>query len=249
MLLLLLRQNIPDTMDDVNDNDGSDNNGSSSRIAEQAMKVAKAAVVSSSSSSSAGGSGEQHPQRLDIHTLKKYVQYCRAKCAPRLSKQASEVLSSAYVKIRDDVRKKDGGNGAGNNNAVPITVRQLEALVRISESLAKMRLAPEATTDDVAEALRLFRVSTMAASNADAQSVQSNIVAAASGNSGEDVQRIEAFLRSRIAVQSVVSRKRIVEEAAAQGYDFYGVARAIAVMVMRGEVQEKSQGRLLKRII
>jgi len=246
-------------MDDVNgNNDSSDNNGSSSsRIAEQAMKVAKAAVVSSSSSSSSStadsGEAQNHPQqqRLDIHTLKKYVQYCRAKCAPRLSKQASEVLSSAYVKIRDDVRKKDGGNGSAGNkhNAVPITVRQLEALVRISESLAKMRLAPEATTDDVAEALRLFRVSTMAASNADAQSVQSNIVAAASGNSGEDVQRIETFLRSRIAVQSVVSRKRIVEEAAAQGYDFYGVARAIAVMVMRGEVQEKSQGRLLKRII
>jgi DNA replicative helicase MCM subunit Mcm2 (Cdc46/Mcm family) len=29
--------------------------------------------------------------------------------------------------------------------AVPITVRQLEALVRISESLAKMRLSAEAT--------------------------------------------------------------------------------------------------------
>ena len=216
----------------------SDGGDAGSKIAEQAMKVAKAAV---------GGEQQQQQQQLDSHTLKKYVQYCRAKCAPRLSKQASEVLSSAYVKIRDDVRKKDGGKHNGGN-AVPITVRQLEALIRISESLAKMRLAPEASTDDVAEALRLFRVSTMAASNADAQSVQSNIIAAASGGSGEDVQRIEGFLRSRITVQSVVSRKRIVEEAAAQGYDYYGVARAIAVMVMRGEVQEKSQGRLLKRI-
>ncbi len=40
-------------------------------------------------------------------------------------------------------------------------VRQLEALVRISESLAKMRLAPFANETDVDEALRLFHVSTL----------------------------------------------------------------------------------------
>ena len=39
--------------------------------------------------------------------------------------------------------------------------RQLEALVRISESLAKMRLAPFANETDVDEALRLFHVSTL----------------------------------------------------------------------------------------
>ena len=39
--------------------------------------------------------------------------------------------------------------------------RQLEAIVRISESLAKMRLAPFATEADVDEALRLFQVSTL----------------------------------------------------------------------------------------
>ncbi len=40
-------------------------------------------------------------------------------------------------------------------------IRQLEALVRISESLAKMRLAPFANETDVDEALRLFHVSTL----------------------------------------------------------------------------------------
>ena len=40
-------------------------------------------------------------------------------------------------------------------------VRQLEALVRIAESLAKMRLAPFANETDVDEALRLFHVSTL----------------------------------------------------------------------------------------
>ena len=39
--------------------------------------------------------------------------------------------------------------------------RQLEAIIRISESLAKMRLKPFASDQDVDEALRLFQVSTL----------------------------------------------------------------------------------------
>ena len=42
--------------------------------------------------------------------------------------------------------------------AIPITVRQLEAIVRISESLAKMELKPFATDAHVDEAIRIFQV-------------------------------------------------------------------------------------------
>lgn len=48
-------------------------------------------------------------------------------------------------------------------SVIPITVRQLEATIRISESLAKMQLLPFATEKHVAEALRLFQVSTLEA--------------------------------------------------------------------------------------
>lgn len=41
--------------------------------------------------------------------------------------------------------------------------RQLEAIIRISESLAKMSLSPFATEVHVDEALRLFQVSTLEA--------------------------------------------------------------------------------------
>lgn len=44
--------------------------------------------------------------QLDIPTMKKYIQYCKAKCKPRLSDEAGDILASSYVKIRDDVRKR-----------------------------------------------------------------------------------------------------------------------------------------------
>lgn len=44
---------------------------------------------------------------------------------------------------------------------VSLRYRQLEAIIRIAESLAKMKLQPFATEMDVEEALRLFQVSTL----------------------------------------------------------------------------------------
>ncbi|XP_047353164.1 DNA replication licensing factor Mcm5-like isoform X3 [Vespa velutina] len=45
--------------------------------------------------------------------------------------------------------------------SIPIAVRQLEAVIRISEALARMQLQSFATEIHVNEALRLFQVSTL----------------------------------------------------------------------------------------
>lgn len=59
--------------------------------------------------------------------------------------------SGAYQHEKEVDRKK----------TIPITVRQLEAIIRISESLAKMQLQPFVNETHVDEALRLFQVSTL----------------------------------------------------------------------------------------
>lgn len=46
--------------------------------------------------------------------------------------------------------------------------RQLEAIIRVTESLAKMELQPFVTDRHVDEALRLFKVSTLEAAAANA---------------------------------------------------------------------------------
>lgn len=48
--------------------------------------------------------------------------------------------------------------GVQRAQVVSATPRQLESLVRLSEALARMRLAPTVEAADVAEALRLMRV-------------------------------------------------------------------------------------------
>jgi hypothetical protein len=59
---------------------------------------------------------------------------------------------------------------------------------------------------------------------------------------------MESFLHARLAKGSLVNRQRLLEEAVSQGHDAISVAQAIHAMVGRGDVQERNQGRLLKRI-
>jgi len=120
---------------------------------------------SSSSSSSSGGSGggggggggADDSADMDLTTMKKFVTYCRGRCAPRLSEATAALLSSEYVRIRTDMKSRRDEQG-DDAQAVPITVRQLEALVRISESLAKMQLKADVGPEHVEEAIRLFKV-------------------------------------------------------------------------------------------
>jgi len=147
--------------------------------------------------------------------------------------------------------------GGQSQAAIPITVRQLEALVRVSESLAKMRLDSGVQSEDIAEALRLFKVSTMTANSADSNGSNSGRAPPGTGGAGlmsaamptqEELMRAESFLRSRLAIGAVLNKQRVVEEAAAQGYNAMVVARALSIMVARGEVQERNQSRMVKRV-
>ncbi|KAE8676102.1 DNA replication licensing factor MCM5 [Hibiscus syriacus] len=70
--------------------------------------------------------------------LKRYIQYCRTECHLRLSEAACAKLQSDYVDIRRGMRQQ--ANETGESAAILITVRQLEAIIRLSEALAKMKL-------------------------------------------------------------------------------------------------------------
>ena len=107
-----------------------------------------------------GGTNEEQTEgEIPIDLMKRYIQYCKLKCAPRLTPEASEMLSSNFVGIRKEVKAKEAQST--ERSSIPITVRQLEAIIRITESLAKIELSPIATVKHVEEAMRLFNASTM----------------------------------------------------------------------------------------
>ncbi|KAI8787761.1 DNA replication licensing factor mcm5 [Biomphalaria glabrata] len=180
---------------------------------------------------------------IPLNTLKKYIAFCRNKCGPRLSEEAAEKLKNRYVLMRNKAGEYE--RETGKKISIPITVRQLEAIIRIAESQAKMRLAPFATEADVDEALRLFQVSTLdAATTGD--------LAGAEGFTTEEDQellsRIEKQIKRRFVIGSQVSEHAIVQDFTRQKYPERAIHKVLTLMLRRGEIQHRMQRKILFRV-
>ena len=68
-----------------------------------------------------GMSQNEDSAPIKIGGLKKYIQYCRQRCAPRLSADAEATLKNHYIEIRSRMRNE---KEAGGGSTIPITVRQ-----------------------------------------------------------------------------------------------------------------------------
>ena len=92
------------------------------------------------------------PECVQIPTafIRKYVAYARRNCNPKLSRQAMDEIKNFFV----DLRAKYVGD---EQSAVPLSPRQLEALVRIAEANAKMRLSQKVVKEDAINAINLLK--------------------------------------------------------------------------------------------
>ncbi|KAH8430665.1 minichromosome maintenance protein 5 [Aspergillus melleus] len=182
-----------------------------------------------------GGRGieEQVEAEIPVDTMKRYISYCRTRCAPRLSPEAAEKLSSHFVSIRKQVHRAE--LDANSRSSIPITVRQLEAIVRITESLAKLSLSPIATEAHVDEAIRLFLASTMdAITQGEGQGSKEMM---------EEVTRVEDEMKRRLPIGWSTSlatlRREFVD---GRGYSEQALNRALMVLQRRDTIRIRSGG-------
>eukprot|EP00897_Mesotaenium_endlicherianum_P006093 jgi/Mesen1/5511/ME000279S04719 len=179
-------------------------------------------------------------QQQQQNWLKRYVEFCRSRSAPRLSDAAAALLQNNYVRIRQQMRRR--ATETGESNAIPITVRQLEAIVRISESIARMQLSPTATPEHVTEALRLFQVSTMDAAQSG---IMDHLVV--SEEQRAEIQQVESQVKRRLGIGSYISERRLVDELTRMGLNESIVRRALLVMVARDEMEYRKERRVIFR--
>ncbi len=98
-------------------------------------------------------------------------------------------------------------------------MRQLEAIIRLSESLAKMELSPIVNEEHVHEAHRIFHISTMhAATSGFAMNMQPP------EELKDLILKVEDALQARLSIGEKMSRTRLQEEMCAR----FGNERAVA---------------------
>lgn len=192
-----------------------------------------------------GRAPDDEAQRIDapisVEKMKRYVSYCKQRCAPSLSAEAAEKLASHFISLRRELQHSEAAAGA--RSTIPITVRQLEAVVRIAESLAKLQLSPIANEAHVDEAIRLFLASTMDAATAgDGQhgGAGSN---AGNANLMAEVGRAEEELKRRLPIGWGTKLSTLRQEfVGGRGYSEQALARALLIMQRRESVQMRHGG-------
>lgn len=94
---------------------------------------------------------KQNPP-IDTELLRKYVSYAKTNSMPKLTAAAEEEIEKFYVGLRN----KYAGEHQEGAAAVPIGARQLEAIVRLSEASARVRLADKVTVEDAKRAIKVM---------------------------------------------------------------------------------------------
>jgi len=103
---------------------------------------------------------EDRPERsvdfIDAKTFQEYITFSRENYHPKLTDEACEELIKAYVDVRNMGRHR-------GRKIITATPRNLESLIRLSESLARMRHSHDVERKDVMEAVRLQAAATQKA--------------------------------------------------------------------------------------
>lgn len=127
-------------------------------------------------------------------------------------------------------------------SSIPITVRQLEAIIRISESLAKVTLSTSVLPHHVDEAIRLFKFSTMDAVSAG------TVEGLTRSELNQEIDRIEKELRRRLPIGWSTSYQSLVREfVTQQGFSQHALERCLYVLEKREVVRFSGQKKVVHR--
>ena len=94
--------------------------------------------------------GVSKEQDIEKDLLRKYFAYARTNIKPKLSQAAIDEIKEYFLKMRAGASTGDGVK------SIPISARQLEALVRLSEAYAKVHLSDKVTKKDARKAVELL---------------------------------------------------------------------------------------------
>ena len=104
--------------------------------------------------------GPRRPRPLTQQQLRKYIAYAKRHCRPALSEADADKIARVYAKPAPGVRRGRG---------MPVAVRHLESIIRMSEAHAAMHLRDYVDDADVDAALRVMLGSFVATQKLAAQ--------------------------------------------------------------------------------
>ncbi|MEN7982170.1 MAG: minichromosome maintenance protein MCM [Nanoarchaeota archaeon] len=89
---------------------------------------------------------------IEREIFRKYVAYAKQRVKPELSVEAAEEIKNFYVSLRNKPVASESAM-----RPIPISARQLQALIRLAEASAKLRLSKIVSVEDAQKAIELMK--------------------------------------------------------------------------------------------
>jgi len=174
--------------------------------------------------------------------LKKYISYAKMNARPKLSDDAAKRLEDYYLEMRQA--------GDTSDSPIAITARQLESLIRLTESHARIALRAEASVEDADAAIRLLKES-LRQVGIDPETGRADIDVLMAGTSTSTRNRIETLMELIEKMEKdnnnkAVAIEKIIEQAIEYGMTKEFVERNIERMRQDGMLFQPKAGFIKK---
>lgn len=163
--------------------------------------------------------------------LRKYVMYAKSRVVPKLSKEAMELIRREYV----DTRSTNTSEG------IPITARQLESIIRLSEASAKARLSDTVTVEDAERARKIVNYYLMQVSSVNGITDVDLIMTGTSSKTRGDMEIVLDIIRQMEKEKGISERGSVIQEGSLRGLSEERIGEALYKLKSNGQIYEPAQ--------
>ena len=191
---------------------------------------------------------EANVPEIEKDLLRKYIAYAKQYVFPKLTDEAISEIKKYYVNLRN---KKVKGEEEGALKPIPISPRQLGALIRLSEASARARLREKVTKKDVKKAIELMEYC-LTQVGKDPETGEFDIDMISVGISTKQRNRILQIgkIIEELAERSEngeVLEEVVIEEAKKRGIDMDKTIQVLEKMKREGEIFSPKTG-IIKKV-
>ncbi|MFB6082260.1 MAG: minichromosome maintenance protein MCM [Halanaeroarchaeum sp.] len=185
------------------------------------------------------GATDEVAPAIDADFLRKYVAYSRRNTFPTMTAEARQAIEDFYVDLRSKGQDEDA--------PVPVTARKLEALVRLAEASARVRLSDTVEEEDAQRVIDIVRRSLQAVGvDPETDQFDADVIETGTSKSQRDriknikalIEEIEPDFDEGAPVEEVLARAEEV------GMERGKAEHEIEKLKQRGEVYEPSTDHL-----
>lgn len=180
---------------------------------------------------------EETDAEIPQEMLRKYVAYAK-QLRPQLTQEAADKIQEFYVNMRS--------SGSEEGDSVPITARQLEALVRVSEASARAELDDEVTEEDAQRAIDILTYS-LKQVGVDPETGEFDIDMVESGVSSSQrnrLQTVKQIIEAEAGDDESVEIEKVLEKASENNISEDKAEEVINRLKRDGELFEPEQGKI-----